>query len=153
MNGSKIAKGNEPTAQRNFYFQWIAFLCGVPCIGIVLYHVRVDLWVGWNTINQSPEIFSMFDRLVAQLSIPIPFLRFFVMLFFLISRFCIHYPFFRLCGSAWAELFGSRPANFLIPILFSGTAVLVAYTAYFLVEKPSHELARKLAISSVTQKT
>jgi len=77
----------------NLYFQWIDFLRGISCLGIVLYHVRVDLWIGWNAISSSPTSFSWFDRAAALLSIPIPFLRSSVMLFFLISGFCIHYPY------------------------------------------------------------
>jgi peptidoglycan/LPS O-acetylase OafA/YrhL len=77
----------------NNHFAWIDFLRGVSCLGIVLYHVRVDLWVGWFAIANSPNSYSLGDRLATLLTIPLPFLRPFVMLFFIISGFCIHYPY------------------------------------------------------------
>jgi peptidoglycan/LPS O-acetylase OafA/YrhL len=82
------------------HFTWIDFLRGISAFGIVLYHVRVDLWVGWVAISTQPESFSFFDRAVALLSIPIPFLRPSVMLFFLVSGFCIHYSYAAL-SRAW----------------------------------------------------
>jgi peptidoglycan/LPS O-acetylase OafA/YrhL len=81
------------------HFTWIDFLRGISAFGIVLYHVRVDLWVGWVAISTQPESFSFFDRAVALLSIPIPFLRPSVMLFFLVSGFCIHYSYAALSRS------------------------------------------------------
>jgi peptidoglycan/LPS O-acetylase OafA/YrhL len=75
------------------HFAWIDFLRGLAAVGIVLYHVRVDLWVGWVEISTHPESFSIFDRVAALLSIPLPFLRSAVMLFFLVSGFCVHYPY------------------------------------------------------------
>ncbi len=75
----------------NSRFAWMDFLRGISAFGIVLYHVRVDLWVGWVAISTQPESFSIFDRAAALLSIPFPFLRPAVMLFFLVSGFCIHY--------------------------------------------------------------
>ena len=77
----------------NPHFAWIDFLRGLSAFGIVLYHVRVDLWIGWVAISTQPESFSIFDRAAALLSIPIPFLRASVMLFFLVSGFCIHYSY------------------------------------------------------------
>ncbi len=75
------------------HFDWIDFLRGISAFGIVLYHVRVDLWIGWVAISTQPQSFSIFARAAAFLSIPIPFLRPAVMLFFLVSGFCIHYPY------------------------------------------------------------
>ncbi len=77
----------------NSHFAWIDFLRGLSAFGIVLYHVRVDLWIGWVAISTQPDSFSIFDRAAALLSIPIPFLRPAVMLFFLVSGFCIHYSY------------------------------------------------------------
>lgn len=70
----------------------IDFLRGISCIGILLYHVRVDLWVGWREIQNNPGEYSTFTKAVAWLSTPAPFMGYAILLFFLISGFCIHYP-------------------------------------------------------------
>jgi peptidoglycan/LPS O-acetylase OafA/YrhL len=70
----------------------IDLLRGISCLGVLLYHVRVDLWVGWWRITNHPQEFSFFDKAMAWLSIPTPFLGYAILLFFLISGFCIHYP-------------------------------------------------------------
>lgn len=67
-------------------------LRGLSCLGILLYHVRIDLWVGWKQIQSCPDQFSSIAKAVAWLSIPTPFLGYAILLFFLISGFCIHYP-------------------------------------------------------------
>ena len=72
--------------------QIIDFLRGLSCIGVLLYHIRVDLWIGWWRIRSYPEEYSSFAKAMAWLSIPSPFLGHAVLLFFLISGFCIHYP-------------------------------------------------------------
>ena len=70
----------------------IDFLRGLSCIGVLLYHVRVDLWIwGWR-ITSYPQEYSSFAKAIAWLSIPTPFMGYAVVLFFLISGFCIHYP-------------------------------------------------------------
>ena len=70
----------------------IDFLRGLSCIGVLLYHVRVDLWIGWWRITSYPDEYSSFAKAMAWLSIPTPFMGYAVVLFFLISGFCIHYP-------------------------------------------------------------
>ena len=70
----------------------IDFLRGLSCIGVLLYHVRVDLWIGWWRITSYPQEYSSFSKAMAWLSIPAPFMGYAVVLFFLISGFCIHYP-------------------------------------------------------------
>ena len=69
----------------------IDFLRGLSCLGVLLYHVRVDLWIGWWRITSYPEEYSSFAKAMAWLSIPTPFMGYAVVLFFLISGFCIHY--------------------------------------------------------------
>ncbi len=70
----------------------IDFIRGLSCLGVLLYHVRVDLWIGWWRITSYPQEYSSFSKAMAWLSIPTPFMGYAVVLFFLISGFCIHYP-------------------------------------------------------------
>tara|TARA_B100002019_G_scaffold280943_1_gene284451 strand:- start:1552 stop:2661 length:1110 start_codon:yes stop_codon:yes gene_type:complete len=70
----------------------IDLLRGISCLGVLLYHVRVDLWTGWWNIKLNPQNFSSFEKLTAWISIPTPFMGYAILLFFLISGFCIHYP-------------------------------------------------------------
>lgn len=70
----------------------IDLLRGLSCLGILLYHVRIDLWIGWWRITGNPQDYSSFAKAMAWLSIPTPFLGYAILLFFLISGFCIHYP-------------------------------------------------------------
>jgi peptidoglycan/LPS O-acetylase OafA/YrhL len=70
----------------------IVYLRGLAAFGVVLYHVREDLWVGWNALRGSSSA-SAFDKAVAWLSIPTPFLGSGVILFFLLSGFCISLPY------------------------------------------------------------
>ena len=70
----------------------IDLLRGLSCLGVILYHVRVDLWIGWWRITSYPNEYSSFAKAMAWLSIPTPFMGYAVVLFFLISGFCIHYP-------------------------------------------------------------
>ena len=60
---------------------------------VIVFHSRVTLWVGFIQIRKSPELYSPFDRLVAWLSLPVACGGSAVMLFFLISGFCIHVPY------------------------------------------------------------
>ncbi len=70
----------------------IVYLRGIAAFGVVLYHVREDLWIGWNALRQSSNVTS-FDKAAAWLSIPTPFLGSGVILFFLLSGFCISLPY------------------------------------------------------------
>ncbi len=66
----------------------ISYLRGLAALGVVLYHVRIDLWVGFNA-----HAGNAFDRAAAWLSLPTIFMGSGVMLFFVISGFCIHVPY------------------------------------------------------------
>jgi len=66
----------------------ISYLRGLAALGVVLYHVRIDLWVGFDA-----HVGGAFDQAVAWLSLPTIFMGSGVMLFFVISGFCIHAPY------------------------------------------------------------
>ena len=76
----------------NHRIEVIDLLRGLSCLGVLFYHVRIDLWVGWWRITSYPQEYSSFAKAMAWLSIPTPFLGYAILLFFLISGFCIHYP-------------------------------------------------------------
>ena len=68
-------------------------LRGLSALAIVLYHVRLPLWAGWTEITGNPEKHSLFDLLLAYPGGACHFFGHAVMLFFVISGFCIHYPY------------------------------------------------------------
>lgn len=72
-------------------FETIDVLRGIASLSVVIYHSRVDLWVGWNQIQKNPTEFSNLEKYIAFLSIPMPFMGTSVMLFFILSGYCIHY--------------------------------------------------------------
>jgi peptidoglycan/LPS O-acetylase OafA/YrhL len=71
--------------------EWLDFLRGLSAFAIVLFHVRVTLWVGARTLVAGPE-YSWVDRAAAWVTLPFPLLGSAVMLFFVVSGFAIHYP-------------------------------------------------------------
>jgi peptidoglycan/LPS O-acetylase OafA/YrhL len=107
----------------------VDYLRGLAALGVALYHVRVTLWVGWREIAATPERFSAWDRALAWLSAPLPFLGSFVMLFFVISGFCIHWPWagnarrFELRTYASRRFFRIYPPYFAA-VVFSAAACL-----------------------------
>lgn len=82
----------KPDKQSN-HLETIDILRGLAALAVVLFHVRVDLWVGWNELHSAGAHFSPWDRLLSWLSVPMVFGGSGVMLFFLISGFCVHLPF------------------------------------------------------------
>jgi peptidoglycan/LPS O-acetylase OafA/YrhL len=76
----------------------ISYWRGLAALGVVLHHVRIDLWVGFNSLHDHSLPASTFDHFVAWLSLPTIFTGSGVMLFFVISGFCIHYPYAGLHG-------------------------------------------------------
>jgi peptidoglycan/LPS O-acetylase OafA/YrhL len=70
----------------------IDYLRGLAALGVTLFHARVTLWVGWREIRAHPESYDALERATAWLSAPAPFLGSLVMLFFVISGFCVHLP-------------------------------------------------------------
>jgi peptidoglycan/LPS O-acetylase OafA/YrhL len=80
-------------ARNPSHFEFIDCLRGLACLGVVVFHVRAPLWVGFKTIIQNPANYSVFDKIIAYLSIPMPFLGYLPIMFFLISGFCLHYSY------------------------------------------------------------
>ena len=91
-------------SSRITHFEWIDVLRGLSALAVVLHHARVDLWVGWNAIRSAPHDYSVLDGALAWLSVPTPFFGSAVMLFFLVSGFCVHLP----------HAAGKRPFNLAI---------------------------------------
>lgn len=79
-------------AERSASLEMIDCLRGLAALGVALFHVRVTLWVGWREIAAHPDRYTAWDRGLAWLSAPLPFMGSLVMLFFVISGFCIHWP-------------------------------------------------------------
>ena len=70
----------------------IDVLRGVAALGVAWFHSRVDLWVGFREIRANPHLYSTFDRVTSWISLPVSQLGSMVMLFFVLSGFCIHLP-------------------------------------------------------------
>ena len=70
----------------------IDVLRGVAALGVAWFHSRVDLWVGFKAIHANPAAYSRLDWLFSFLSLPASQLGGMVMLFFVLSGFCIHLP-------------------------------------------------------------
>jgi len=75
----------------------VHYLRGLASLGVVLFHVRVDLWVGWVAL-QGRSSATGWERAAAWFSIPTPFLGSGVMLFFVLSGFCIALPYAGMAG-------------------------------------------------------
>src|SRR5689334_15029951 len=114
----------ELTGEREASLVAIDDLRGLAALGVAIYHVRIPLWVGWHDITAQPERFSVADRVFGWLSAPVPFMGNLVMLFFVISGFCIHWPLagnareLKLSAYAIRRFFRIYPA-YLIAVLIS----------------------------------
>lgn len=69
----------------------IHFLRGLAAYMVVVFHARVDLWQGWHVVSAKAEL-DMFSRIMAYLSVPTAFGGAGVMLFFILSGYCIALP-------------------------------------------------------------
>jgi len=86
----------------------IDVLRGLAAFWVVLFHVRVDLWVGFHEITAHPERYSTLERAVSWLSLPAFFGGSGVMLFFLVSGFCIHLPYVGASAIDWKPYLARR---------------------------------------------
>jgi peptidoglycan/LPS O-acetylase OafA/YrhL len=81
-----------PKKEEN-HLAWVEALRGFAAMWVIIYHSREQLWVGFYQIHKTPDAYSFSDRLFAWLSLPSACGASAVMLFFLISGFCIHLPY------------------------------------------------------------
>lgn len=70
----------------------INVLRGVAALGVVWFHSRVDLWIGFKAIQSNPSAYSYLDKALSWFSLPVSQFGAMVMLFFVLSGFCIHLP-------------------------------------------------------------
>ena len=138
--------------KRKEHVPLIDALRGLSCLGILLYHVRVDLWIGWWRIRSYPEEYSTFDQTAAWLSVPSPFLGYAILLFFLISGFCIHYP--QTIGSRpnWKRYFLRRFFRIYPPYLIAvGLTAIITYMAHTQWGDNTWNLQRIFRVLTLTQ--
>jgi peptidoglycan/LPS O-acetylase OafA/YrhL len=116
----------------------ISYLRGLAALGVVLYHVRIDLWVGFNALQENHALGGSFAHLVSWLSLPTVFMSSGVMLFFVISGFCIHHPYAGPSGKRLdlpeymvRRLFRIYPP-YIIAVLFAFTVQWLGYHYGFL---------------------
>ncbi len=69
---------------------WIDFLRGIAALGVVFHHLLSTTWSGFFLATRSSNVI---DQLCAYLSLPSYYGGSTVILFFIISGFCIHYPY------------------------------------------------------------
>jgi peptidoglycan/LPS O-acetylase OafA/YrhL len=67
-------------------------LRGIAALGVAWFHSRVDLWVGFKEIQANQSQYTALDNYISYLSLPISLLGGMVMVFFMLSGFCIHLP-------------------------------------------------------------
>jgi peptidoglycan/LPS O-acetylase OafA/YrhL len=70
--------------------------------------VRIDLWAGFQEIAAHPDRYSLWERALAWLSLPASFGGGGVMLFFLVSGFCIHLPYVGSDAIEWKPYLARR---------------------------------------------
>lgn len=66
-------------------------LRGVAAYMVVIFHARVDLWQGWRVVSTREDL-GAFERLMAYFSLPAAFGAAGVILFFILSGYCIALP-------------------------------------------------------------
>ncbi len=105
--------------------EWLDFLRGAASLAIVLFHVRVTLWVGWRALMTN-ESYAPIDRALAWITLPFPFFGTTVMLFFVVSGFAIHYPYARLDAKFAAGPYALRRFFRIYPVYLAAVLLTVA---------------------------
>lgn len=140
----RYAEKRLPRWRISHTFVLITVLCGTPMIGLagmdvfyVHYGWGLASFLGlWWLITDGEKYLPNQSRLVRLLS-QLGTVSY--------SLYLIHFPLFRVAGGIWFELFGSKPASFLVPTVATLIVIPFACIFYIVVEKPSHALARRLA--------
>jgi peptidoglycan/LPS O-acetylase OafA/YrhL len=105
--------------------EWLDFLRGIAALAVVLFHVRVVLWVGLRALA-ADDTYPALDRALAWLALPAPFLGTAVMLFFVVSGFAIHWP-YSAAGSPFAlQPYAVRRFFRIYPPYLAAVAITVA---------------------------
>jgi len=115
-----LAAGKSVSERGRNHTEWIDALRGFAAMWVIVFHSRVALWVGFHDIRNNPGAYSHLDRLLAWLSPPAACGGSAVMLFFLISGFCIHLPYAASDRPFSLKQYGLRRAfRILPPYLFA----------------------------------
>ena len=115
-----LAAGKLAAEHKRAHTEWIDAFRGFAAMWVIIFHSRVALWVGFHDIHNNPGAYSHLDRLLAWLSPPAACGGSAVMLFFLISGFCIHLPYVGSDRPFNLKQYGLRRAfRILPPYLFA----------------------------------
>jgi peptidoglycan/LPS O-acetylase OafA/YrhL len=144
----------EPAdARQANQLEWIDTLRGFAAFWVILYHSRSDLWVGFKQIQRIPGAYSTFDHAVAWLSLPISLGGSAVMLFFVISGFCIHLPYAAGKRTLKIKEYGLRRAlRILPPYLFAVLLTcLLEWLVYLMGGRTPTPLHQVIRVATLTQ--
>ena len=117
----------------------VTILRGLAALGVMIFHVRIFLWTGWSNIRNNPDQFSPFDRAAAWLSLPAPLLGECVLLFFVISGFCIHYPMAGSSSRLDLKKYAARRFMRIYPPYFAAVLLSLLAVQYFEWTTPGQE--------------
>ena len=124
-------------------------LRGLAALGVVVFHARVPLWVGWNAIHGDAGHYTAMDRAAAWLAAPAPFLGSLVMLFFVVSGFCVHEPVAGRAGPFDARRFFTRRVLRIYPPYLG--AVLLSFAVIEILNLPGLSRGRMVATALMAQ--
>ena len=89
---------------------------GISALGVAWFHSRSDLWIGFKSIDADRAAYSVFDRVLSYFSLPVSQMGGMVMLFFVLSGFCIHLPTARKSRTSLEYLFRQKISAYLSAI-------------------------------------
>ena len=130
---------DQDHSQPRQHLESITILRGLAALGVMIFHVRIFLWTGWSNIRSHPEQFSFFDHSAAWLSLPAPMLGECVLLFFVISGFCIHYPMAGKTTKLELKTYAIRRIIRIYPPYFAAVCLSLLAVVYFEWTNPAQE--------------